>query len=586
MKNKMGLSDQDLILSIVLPIFGVFLLFLIVYFIYYCKCCSKRKRNLSEETELLLTSDRSNYLDQKISNNSDHPETTSFMKKNDKNLIEKVKLEKLKQIADSRDTAFVFLQFFMRSNPNRIFKSVEHLPQIGAQVDRNWFLIKETTREKMVDKSKHKMLLIDKFDPKPNRKTPSLLQIAESMSLSRRQMETLIRDFFKTIQHPNVLSSEVHLSFDKKRVLILQDFSRDGSLKDIMHGSNPKDEWNFKIHKTAKTLFYIMTLKNFGRQILSGLIYLKSKNIPPVHNLHSGNIILAFNKQFCLITGYENCLFTDKSYKNELNEKTMKKILKIYLVKSNENGKIITRKAKNEIEMKKILEILRFGYLIVEMCTGVLIDDLVPSSDVLKLVENYQKSNNNSGELLALIHFIFFNKSEDAVKSKKKYIIPELEEVFMHNFFNDVLFSEESLFANHQIDPVHLEVMKYLNGSLKIKEKKQKKLIDENKDCYFPLNSLSVTSSKNSMQNSNFVPTNTFTPAELQPDISMIRDHQKTLSLPSPPPPPPPPPLSPPPPPPPSNPVSTSNRSALLDSIRTGTNLKKATTNDRSKPII
>ena len=152
-------SDQDLILSIVLPIFGVFFLFLIVYFIYYCKCCSKRNRNLSEDTELLFTSDCRNYFDQNIPNYSETQDITSFMNKNDTNLIEKVKLNNLKQINDSRDTAFVFLQFFIRSNPNRIFKSIDHLPQIGARAKRNWFLIKETIRENGDEKSKYKMLL-------------------------------------------------------------------------------------------------------------------------------------------------------------------------------------------------------------------------------------------------------------------------------------------------------------------------------------------------------------------------------------------------------------------------------------------
>ena len=253
----------------------------------------------------------------------------------------------------------------------------------------------------------------------------------------------------------------------------------------------------------------------------------------------------------------------------------------------------MTRKVRNEIELKKILEILRFGSIIVEMCTGIEIDDLVPSSDTLNQVEQYQKLNNNSSELLAFINFIFFNNYEDVAKSKIKYVIPELEDLIQHNFFNDIQLSEEgSLFLNNQIDPAHFEVMQYLNGSLKLKNKKQKKFIADKNDYYsFPstsgivYSSTSLVPTKNVIQNSNDDPKNHSTSTELSSNISMTRDEQKKIYSPLPPPPPPPPlpqsnfPLI-------SVPISTSNRTALLGSIRIGAKLKKTVTNDISKPNI
>ena len=130
-QSNMGLSDKDLILIIVLPIFAIFLFFFTLYLIYYCKCCRKKQLK-DEDNELLVSTESSNI----ISYSSVTQETT-FMNRNDINLMEKVKIEKLKKISESRDAAFVFLQFFIRSNPSRIFKSIDHLLQFT--IDRKPF---------------------------------------------------------------------------------------------------------------------------------------------------------------------------------------------------------------------------------------------------------------------------------------------------------------------------------------------------------------------------------------------------------------------------------------------------------------
>ena len=63
-------------------------------------------------------------------------------------------------------------------------------------------------------------------------------------------------------------------------------------------------------------------------------------------------------------------------------------MLKTYLIKENaEDNRAEIRKAEDENEVKKILEMLRFGYLILEMCTGIEMENnLMPGDDVLRLV--------------------------------------------------------------------------------------------------------------------------------------------------------------------------------------------------------
>jgi hypothetical protein len=566
----MILSDTDLILTIILPIIFVFCILLVAFFIFYCKCCSNKKK-FSEDTELLITNKYFEY--NKYNYENKNNEYKSFFYKTDVNLIEKVKIEKLKKTSESRDAAFVFLQFFMRSNPNRLFKSIEHLPNIGTNKNRNWFLIKEIISS---DKNYLKMILIDIFEK--SNKSDNLLKIAESMSKSRREMEILIKDFFFSLNHPNVLKQEIHLNFDKNTILIIQDYSLEGSLKYIVCNFKSNEERNGKTQKvSAKNLFYIMSIKHFGKQILSGLIYLQKKMIPPIYNLHSGNIILNSNKSICLITGYENCLFNQN---NNLKEDTFKKMLNKYLIKVNDTeGNILIRKAKTENEIKRLFEVLMYGYLILEMCTGLdVIEDLLEKDVIIKLVMNYQNSNKYSNELLNFINFIFFNKNgPNELKQRKKYILPNLEDILMHEFFQGIKIFHQDISEenNNSIDISHIELMKYLNGLLKIKDKKQKKKENYQKNSSFLFSNKGDNLSKNTNLENSYLNVEKSAISEISHEsLSSIL----TSSLVSP-------------------VVATSikksnnvaigtDRQSLLSDIRTGSKLRKAVTNDRSMPVI
>jgi hypothetical protein len=423
------------------------------------------------------------------------------------------------------------------------------------------------------------------------------------MDLTPKLMETFLNDLFKSLKHPFVLSHEtVDVNFDQNRVLFIQDFSRDGSLKDLIYSSTPTDECAVKYAKNVKNKLALRTVKEYGKQVLTSLIYLRNLHFYPFDNLHSGNVILAYKKRICLLTGYENALFVDKTRLDMANEKLISKIARSYLIRVDEDDGLVIRKAKNDFELKVIYEVLRFGNLILEMCLGKQVDLLVPDQHVIK--EIYDSWNaSESKEIINLVNFIFFNKTvdENNEKLKKKYVIPELEQIAEHEFFRTTKLNDLS---NQQgvLDAKQIEFLKYFTGKLSLKPKKVSK------------KKLSFGSS--SFRNSSSSEKRLSQIKELANEgTTLTSSNANSTSLPAPgpaPPPPPPPPappmfssgappppppmsglLAPPPPPPPAlslpqtAPVDSSgDRLSLLSDIRKGRALKKAVTNDRSKPLI
>jgi len=589
----MALTNSELIFLITLPIIVGLVLFCLIYFA--CKYC--RNRNRDELNEFLLDNAHSD--DRRYSTMSlsalQRTQTNSDL------LVEKVKKEKLESLQKSREAAFVYFQFYIRSNPMKLFRTIEHLPSIGNQQDRNWFLVKQSVFEQQKELNKYRLVLINSFNAKKSNKKAKLLDIAESMDLTPKLMETFLNDLFKSLKHPYVLSHEtVDVNFDQNRVLFIQDFSRDGSLKDLIYSSTPTDECGVKYSKNVKSKLGLRTVKEYGKQILSSLIYLRNLHFYPFDNLHSGNVILAYKKRICLLTGYENSLFVDKTRLDKLNEKSIGKIARSYLIRVDEDDGLVIRKAKSDYELKVIYEVLRFGNLVLEMCLGKQVDQLIPDQHVIK--EIYDSCNaSEAKEVINMVNFIFFNKTvdENNEKLKKKYVIPELEQIVEHEFFRMTKLSE----VNNQqglLDAKQTEFLKYLTGKLSMKPKKIPK-----RKSSFGSSSFRNSSSSDKRLSQIKESTNEGT-------ISTSSNASSTslpASAPAPPPPPPapaptlfssgppppPPPMSgllPPPPPPqapslPQTPVDTSgDRFSLLNDIRKGRALKKAVTNDRSKPLI
>ena len=592
------IDTLDLFLIIAVPILSIVVAVIIIILIYKYLC-----KKVKREDQIYLLSrdtDASNY-----SNSLTPFDPTSLTYvKNDTHLIEKVKNERISFMKESRETAFIYFQFFVRSNPDRVFKSFEHLPMIGTQLDRNWFLVRESTSENNTEIIRFRMVIINYIVSNMSnikhktKKKDKILDIGESMSMNQSEMELFLNDLLSSLRHPFLLSfNKVDVNFDKNRILFIQEYSRDGSLKDLLNNTNPTDEITMKncqiSQQTIKSL-PIRRIKEYGKQVLSAMIYLKKKLFFSFDNLHSGNVILAYKKNICLLTGFENEFFLSKTKTDNLSERMLKRIAKTYLirtVKSSNKDELVIRKAENEFELKDIISVLRFGQLILTMCFGFeSLDELIPSEKILDKYFNLMNDRSSMNEIKNFIFFIFFNRNvhENSEKLKKKFLIPTLDQIYGHEFFRDVKLNENYL--DESSDVRHIQFLQYFIGKLELKKVKKikRKFNKSNKDSLFNPDNLSAINETDREYNHSL--SGTFNGI----NNSKIESNIKMSAQPPPAPPPPPPPSSsssssqfiPSPPPPPPLVSDSSDRSALLSDIRGGLKLKKTITKDRSAPLI
>ena len=473
-----------------------------------------------------------------------------------------------------------------KSNQDKIFRTIEHLPLLGSQLERNWFQVKQTLIEENNEINKYKLILIDKFETKLGQKKKFLQSIGESMSLNYEQLSQLLKELFASIRHPHILAFDtVEANFDQDRILSIQDFSKDGSLKDLIYDSSPTDDSKKKYVRNAKKKFLpIKSIKEYGKQILSALIYLRNQMFFPLDNLHSGNIILAYKKRICLVTGFENSFFLEKS-RMDIPTKTLQKLVRTYLIKTSTEKKKY-RKVKNEYELKRIVELIRFGNLILEMCCGFESQEIIPQQTIFQSMNNSYDSVEIK-ELIGLINFIFFNtelrKNDGDKYFKEKFWIPDLEDVFNHEFFKIVKLKDPNINPS-SIGVKQIEFLQYFTGKIEIKAKKSKKKSTSTFYTFDSFSSMRMSTLKDQPDQELLIPSTSQTPKPVPLSPS-------TMSSAPPAPPPPPPSFNAPPPPPPpppqsSTPASTGERSKLLGDITKGAKLKKTVTNDRSAPKI
>jgi hypothetical protein len=605
--NLKEIDTLNLFLIIAVPVLSV-VVAVTIFILIYKYICKKKPR----EDQIYLLSrdtDSSNYSNTLTEFD---PASLTYVK-NDTHLVEKVKNEKISFMKESRETAFVYFQFFVRSNPDRIFKSFEHLPMIGTQIDRNWFLVRESTTENNSEIIRFRLIIVNYVVSNMNnikqttKKKDKILDIAEAMLMNENEMGFFLNDLLTSLRHPFLLSfNKIDVNFDKNRILFIQEYSRDGSLRDLMNNTNPTDEITMKncqlSQQTIKSL-PIRRIKEYGKQVLSAMIYLKKKLFFSFDNLHSGNVILAYKKNICLLTGFENEFFFSKTRTDNLNERMLKKISKTYLMrtyKSSNKDELVIRKAENEYELKDIISVLRFGQLILTMCFGFeSLDELIPSEKILDKYFNLMNDRSNMNQIKNLIFFIFFNRNvdENNEKLKKKFLIPTLDQIYAHEFFKDVKLNESYLDEN--MDARYIQFLQYFIGKLELKKTKKgkRKFNKSNKDSFFNSDNLSAINEtdreynhslsgtfsnnhNNRIESNGKIGTQSATSATTPPPPPLQNySNVQSVSSQSSPPPPPPPPL-------PKSLSDSADRSALLSDIRDGLKLKKTITKDRSAPLI
>ncbi|XP_044737833.1 slowpoke-binding protein isoform X2 [Chrysoperla carnea] len=195
---------------------------------------------------------------------------------------ERVELER-----KAREHALKICQQYLITNPR--YELIHHLNDIGSRVDKQWFVVKDSSV-----KTERLLTLVPKGQCCP-------------IDCNQDTRE-IILELFRTLQHPYiypVLDLEFTETADDIYAVLVMPFNSKGSLKDLIYRSSWQNDWTLKYGERGDGL-PLSQVQRLGRQILEALLFLKDRGFPPYGHLHSGNIIL--QNGVARLAGLENTL--------------------------------------------------------------------------------------------------------------------------------------------------------------------------------------------------------------------------------------------------------------------------------------
>mmetsp|Transcript_60340 Transcript_60340/g.95809 ORF Transcript_60340/g.95809 Transcript_60340/m.95809 type:complete len:533 (+) Transcript_60340:32-1630(+) len=279
------------------------------------------------------------------------------------------------------------------------------------------------------------------------------------------------RLIFETLEHPYIMRSyEINISNDKRRIFVIRDLEKEGSLRDHIHSADLSKAYSEKYSRPGKPL-YINRIRKYGRQILEAVHYLSQCGLMHYH-LHSGNVIIQNDN--AKLTEMEN-LFFGYQLRHPLHQH-LQAVKKIY----------------PELNV----EVCLFGYVLFEMATG--IESPTPSpldcmhelprkldANIVNLLGRIfgDRSLGNTPSVEDLINDPFFNATNvprgdvslfTALKNENEMVNKMVKAVLMQCFYT---YSSEALLG--QKTPNVKRSSAASGGQKKKKKKKRKKHKDK-----------------------------------------------------------------------------------------------------------
>ncbi|CAF1662052.1 unnamed protein product [Rotaria sp. Silwood1] len=453
-------------------------------------------------------------------------------------LLYRLSQPRIERAQAQENAALLTCHFYIRTTGEYIFHS--QLSQLGSNPEKSWFLITPISKTSTMSLNTASHLLT--IQPKSDRLNH--LNDEESITTYSRTLNNL----FSRLYHPYIEPMiRIDILYTQKLVVTVKQYQRLGSLKDLLHGVVPTANFHGKYSHRSSGLS-LERVRLYSRQLLEGLLFLQSKSMPPLVDLHSGNIVVSGS---CIQIG---------SYEYQFLEQRSR----IYsLVKRATSSLILP----DGMTRAQACEVFCFGGLVFEMLTGYELGEqlrgLTPKHwhdcgrdpnvrQMLTRLFDIAQPVLTLTEIRQLPYF-----------SNNKIILKELQNFtsIPGEYSNDVKILLEQWTST---------MRKKRNSTMKTSTIEKRK------------NSIAPKQMETSIINLSY--TSTIPPSTTN---SSTTTSSKPSALPSSPPPPPsvqsiPPPPPPPPPPPSSD--GSGDRSALLENIRLGKTLKKTVTNDRSAP--
>ncbi|XP_076060361.1 uncharacterized protein LOC143036681 isoform X4 [Oratosquilla oratoria] len=288
---------------------------------------------------------------------------------------ERLELERKAARGASRETASLAARSYVRTQPR--YSILEHLPDVGSRIDKNWFLVKDTTV-----KTERLMTLLPYDEACP-------------IPLAQGTKEALI-ELFQALQHPYiypVLDMDFASISNHCYVISVLPYNQKGTLKDLIYRSHWQEDWGEKYQQRSSGL-PVSQVQRLGRQVLEALLFLQDRGFPPCGHVHSGNIIL--QNGVARLSGIENTLLGLTS--------------RIY--------PIIRKRLRDN---RDAIDSVSFGHVLFEMCAGYELSAAHPTLKHLEDIAGYP-------QVLQVLDFIF--------GSGEQY--PSIEEILCLDFFRNL----------------------------------------------------------------------------------------------------------------------------------------------------
>ncbi|KAH8249460.1 hypothetical protein KR032_009824, partial [Drosophila birchii] len=284
-----------------------------------------------------------------------------------------------------REKALNATQEWIQSANGR-YEVIAHLDEIGSRHNKNWFLVTDAS----VRTDRLLTLL-----PLP----PDCVAF-EDLPPNECAREILM-ELLGSLHHPYiypVLDLGFLRNSSHNYACLVTPFNSRGSLKDLIFKAQWNEPWAKKYTRKPNGL-PVSQVQRLGRQILEALLFLKERGFPLHGHLHSGNVIL--QNGAARLSGLENGL----------------------LGLSSRNNAVMWSRSVTEIEN---VDIVCFGHLLYEMCTGQELTTPKPSMRVLEMeMQHYPQI----GQILEILGLIFEPPSG---------VCPSVEDLVLCDLFRSI----------------------------------------------------------------------------------------------------------------------------------------------------
>ncbi|XP_030384106.1 slowpoke-binding protein isoform X1 [Scaptodrosophila lebanonensis] len=284
-----------------------------------------------------------------------------------------------------RERALNTTQEWIQSANGR-YEVMAHLDEIGSRHGKNWFLVTDASV-----RTDRLLTLLP---------LPADCVAFEDMGPGESPREILM-ELLGSLHHPYiypVLDLGFLRNSSNNYACFVTPFNSRGSLKDLIYKAQWNEPWARKYTRKPNGL-PVSQVQRLGRQILEALLFLKERGFALHGHLHSGNIIL--QNGAARLSGLENGLLGLSSRINA----------------------VMWSRAVPEIEN---VDIVCFGHLLYEMCTGQELTTPKPSMRVLEMeLQHYPQI----GQILEILGLIFEPPSG---------VCPSVEDLVLCDLFRSI----------------------------------------------------------------------------------------------------------------------------------------------------